>query len=122
VAARTSDFSGCRTGFTADGGLVQFGRTHSLKRTIPTTPAKFYSFREPRTALRARNDARCADRAASPAIQTAATRWRKVFAARRALKLRLDNLFNAVVADFDYSLVVNFAGARNAKDVLARNY
>jgi hypothetical protein len=45
-----------------------------------------------------------------------------VLASGCGFELRLDNLFNAVGPDFDYSFIVNFAGARDAQHVLARNY
>jgi len=104
---------------TANSGQVEFSSAHSLKRTIPTAAAKLYAFREARTALRARDYVRGADGAAGAAIKTAAARWRKVFASRGALKLCLNNLFNAVGTDFDNSFVVNFAGAGDAQHVLA---
>ena len=39
----------------------------------------------------------------------------------RALKLRLDDLLDAVGAYFNYTFIVNFAGARYAQYMLAGN-
>ena len=44
-----------------------------------------------------------------------------MFAAGRALKLRLNDLFDTVGSDFDDSFIVNLAGARDPQYVLARN-
>ena len=60
-------------------------------------------------------------RAAGAAIQTAASRWRKMLTSGRALKLRLDDLLDAVGAYFNYTFIVNFAGARYAQYMLAGN-
>ena len=105
----------CRsaTRLAANGSLFEFAGVYALKRTIPAPPAKFYSFCKSRPALRAGDNVWSAYRAAGAAIQTAASRRRQVLASGRALKLRLNDLLDAVGADFDYSFVINFTCTRH---------
>ena len=72
-----------------------------------------------KSALRAGDDSGCADwAAAGAAIKTTAARWRKVFTSRGALKLCLNNLFNAVGADFDphFHMAVSYEPADDRRE------
>ena len=121
MTTRARHLRSSNTWLTPNGGLFEVAGTYSLKRTIATSSAKFYSFCEARAALRAGDNVWSAYRAAGAAIQTAAARRRKVLASGRALKLRLNDLLDAIGAYFYYSFIINFACTRHSQHVLARD-
>ena len=97
--------------------VIEFG-ADKHEPGVATPAAELYSFGESRPTAGAGNDARSLYRSSWSAVEASSSRWTQRLARGRALKLSLNNLFDAVRPNFDYAFVVNFTGSSYTQHVL----